>query len=134
MKLIVNDERTAPESALVRYTSASPRTLTVVSSSAAPKKSAVLPTLVHPNKLAGRVVLGPRRVRSGYARIVANSNGSGSIELFDAAAGQCAPAWIGVAGARRRAAADAYERTDVAVGAIPDRGGVDGAGRLPRVR
>ena len=88
MKLIVNDERTAPDPAVAPYASASPRTLTAVGSSTAAKRSPVLPALVHPNKLTGRVVLGPRRVRSGYARIVANSNGSGSIELFDPAAGQ----------------------------------------------
>lgn len=44
-------------------------------------------TLARPNKLSGRVVLGPRPVKSGYARIVALPDGSGRIELFDAAVG-----------------------------------------------
>jgi hypothetical protein len=44
-------------------------------------------TLAHPLKTVGRVVLGPRRVRNGYARIVAKANGSGRIELFDMKAG-----------------------------------------------
>lgn len=40
-------------------------------------------TVAHPLKIVGRVVLGPRRIHNGYARIVATSNGSGRIELFD---------------------------------------------------
>ncbi|MDB5904939.1 MAG: hypothetical protein JWM26_3817 [Betaproteobacteria bacterium] len=44
-------------------------------------------TMAHPNKTAGRVVLGPRQVRSGYARIVAISDGSGRIEIFDSKSG-----------------------------------------------
>ena len=44
-------------------------------------------TIARPNKLVGRVVLGPRPVKSGYARIVAVADGSGRIELFDAAVG-----------------------------------------------
>ena len=43
--------------------------------------------IAHPNKLVGRVVLGPRPVRNGYARIVASADGSGRMELFDAAVG-----------------------------------------------
>ena len=42
-------------------------------------------TIVRPLKLAGRVVVGPRQVQSGYARIVACEDGSGRIELYDAA-------------------------------------------------
>ena len=40
-------------------------------------------TLARPNKTTGRVVLGPRPVRYGYARIVARADGSGRIELYD---------------------------------------------------
>ena len=40
-------------------------------------------TMARPNKTAGRVVLGPRPVSSGYARIVARADGSGRIELWD---------------------------------------------------
>jgi len=32
---------------------------------------------------AGRVLLGPKKVRAGYARIVALKDGSGCIECFD---------------------------------------------------
>ena len=52
-------------------------------------------TMAHPNKSAGRVVLGPRQVRNGYARIVAIADGSGRIEMFDAKAG----AWRDAVGA-----------------------------------
>ena len=31
----------------------------------------------------GRVLLGPKKVRKGYARIVAHKDGSGCIESFD---------------------------------------------------
>lgn len=44
-------------------------------------------TMAHPNKSTGRVVLGPRQVRNGYARIVAIADGSGRIEIFDAKLG-----------------------------------------------
>lgn len=44
----------------------------------------MLTTLMHPSKTVGRIVLGPRQVRNGYARIVATANGSGRIELYDA--------------------------------------------------
>ena len=50
--------------------------------------------MAHPNKTAGRVVLGPRQVRSGYARIVAISDGSGRIEIFDSKSG----AWCDAVG------------------------------------
>lgn len=33
--------------------------------------------------VAGRVLLGPKRVQTGYARIVALKDGSGCIECFD---------------------------------------------------
>jgi len=32
---------------------------------------------------AGRVVLGPKKIKGGYARIVSQSDGSGRIETFD---------------------------------------------------
>jgi hypothetical protein len=41
--------------------------------------------IVKPLKFAGRVVIGPRKVQNGYARIVACEDGSGRIELYDAA-------------------------------------------------
>lgn len=53
-------------------------------------------TIARPNKVPGRVVVGPRQVEKGYARIVACDDGSGRIELYDAntrtwsdAAGEC---------------------------------------------
>ena len=42
-------------------------------------------TLARPVKKAGRVVVGPRQVQKGYARIVACEDGSGRIELYDPA-------------------------------------------------
>jgi hypothetical protein len=35
--------------------------------------------------VAGRVLLGPKKVQAGYARIVAQKDGSGCIECFDTA-------------------------------------------------
>ena len=53
-------------------------------------------TVARPNKKAGRIVVGPRQVEKGYARIVACEDGSGRIELYDSirrswcdAAGAC---------------------------------------------
>ena len=40
-------------------------------------------TIVTPNKSPGRVVVGPRQVQSGYARLIACEDGSGRIELYD---------------------------------------------------
>ena len=34
-------------------------------------------------KAAGRVLIGPKKIGQGYARIVANRDGSGRIESFD---------------------------------------------------
>jgi len=34
--------------------------------------------------VAGRIVLGPRKVKGRYARIVSQSDGSGRVETFDA--------------------------------------------------
>lgn len=44
-------------------------------------------TLMQPVRIIGRIVLGPRQVRNGYARIVAAPNGAGRIELYDAGSG-----------------------------------------------
>src|SRR5687768_9451431 len=41
--------------------------------------------IIKPLKFAGRVVIGPRKVQEGYARIVACEDGSGRIELYDPA-------------------------------------------------
>ncbi len=38
-------------------------------------------------KTDGRVLVGPKKVRGGYARIVSCKDGSGCIETFDAASG-----------------------------------------------
>ncbi|MEN3352537.1 MAG: hypothetical protein V7640_695 [Betaproteobacteria bacterium] len=43
--------------------------------------------ITHPSKTVGRIVLGPRQVRNGYARIVATANGSGRIELLNSQSG-----------------------------------------------
>jgi hypothetical protein len=43
--------------------------------------------LARPDKSVGRIVLGPRPVKNGYARIVATADGCGRIEVFDAAGG-----------------------------------------------
>jgi hypothetical protein len=43
--------------------------------------------ITHPIKHTGRIVLGPRQVRNGYARIVATADGGGRIEMFDAKSG-----------------------------------------------
>jgi hypothetical protein len=42
-------------------------------------------TVARPIKKAGRVVVGPRQVQKGYARIVGCEDGSGRIELYDPA-------------------------------------------------
>ncbi len=47
-------------------------------------------TITRPCKTTGRVVLGPRSVRDGYARIVARADGSGRIECYDEKTG----AWV----------------------------------------
>ena len=46
--------------------------------------------IARPCKTTGRVVLGPRSVRDGYARIVARADGSGRIEFYHAETG----AWV----------------------------------------
>ena len=43
--------------------------------------------IARPSKTVGRIVLGPRQVQSGYARIVAVADGSGRIELFNPQSG-----------------------------------------------
>ncbi len=42
--------------------------------------------------VAGRVLLGPSEVSSGYARIIALKDGSGRIECYDKTAGHWMPA------------------------------------------
>lgn len=42
---------------------------------------------MQPVRTLGRIVLGPKQVRNGYARIVAAPNGAGRIELYDAGSG-----------------------------------------------
>lgn len=39
----------------------------------------------HVEHAAGRVVIGPKKLRNGYARIVSRKDGSGRIEKFDTA-------------------------------------------------
>ena len=41
---------------------------------------------MHVENVPGRVLVGPKRVRSGYARIVSQKDGTGRIEKFDQAA------------------------------------------------
>jgi hypothetical protein len=43
--------------------------------------------LMHVDTVAGRVVVGPKKLRSCYARIVSLKDGSGRIEKFDLASG-----------------------------------------------
>ena len=47
-------------------------------------------------KTDGRVLVGPKKVRGGYARIVSCKDGSGCIETFDPASGSWAAAEHGV--------------------------------------
>ena len=41
-------------------------------------------TIARPDRTAGRIIVGPRQVETGLARIVACEDGSGRIELYDA--------------------------------------------------
>ena len=43
--------------------------------------------LAKPNKTAGRIVLGPRRLGHDYVRIVARPDGSGRVEIYDRSSG-----------------------------------------------
>ena len=43
--------------------------------------------MMHVDNVAGRVVVGPKKLRSCYARIVSQKDGSGRIEKFDLASG-----------------------------------------------
>jgi hypothetical protein len=47
---------------------------------------------MHVEKGAGRVLVGPKKLKSGYARIVSNRDGSGRIESFNPASGTWCPA------------------------------------------
>ena len=44
-------------------------------------------TTARPLKKAGRVIVGPRQVEKGYARIIGCEDGSGRIELYEPATG-----------------------------------------------
>jgi hypothetical protein len=46
--------------------------------------------------IAGRVVVGPKKLRDGYARIVSQKDGSGRIEKLDVATGTWLDAHDGV--------------------------------------
>lgn len=39
--------------------------------------------MMHVENIAGRVLVGPKKLRNGYARIVSLRDGSGRIEKFD---------------------------------------------------
>jgi hypothetical protein len=43
--------------------------------------------LMHVDNVAGRVLVGPKKLRSCYARIVSQKDGSGRIEKFDLVSG-----------------------------------------------
>jgi hypothetical protein len=49
--------------------------------------------LARPNKTIGRIVLGPRRLGHDYVRIVARSDGSGRVEIYDRSTGAWAEAF-----------------------------------------
>jgi hypothetical protein len=42
--------------------------------------------------LAGRVLVGPKKLRNGYVRIVSHKDGSGCIEKYNVATGSWSPA------------------------------------------
>ena len=42
--------------------------------------------------LAGRVLVGPKKLRNGYVRIVSHKDGSGRIEKYDVTSGSWSPA------------------------------------------
>lgn len=47
------------------------------------RSASVLARRMQVEKHAGRVLLGPKKLAQGFARIVANRDGSGRIESFD---------------------------------------------------
>lgn len=48
--------------------------------------------LMHVESLPGRVLVGPKKLRAGYVRIVSQRDGSGRIERYDLASGNWSPA------------------------------------------
>lgn len=47
---------------------------------------------MHVENLPGRVLVGPKKLRTSYVRIVAQRDGSGLIEKYDVATGNWSPA------------------------------------------
>lgn len=50
------------------------------------------PQMMHVTSGAGRVLIGPKKLRSCYARIVSLHDGSGCIESYDPSSGTWSPA------------------------------------------
>ena len=48
--------------------------------------------MMHVENLPGRVLVGPKKLRNSYVRIVSRKDGSGCIEKYDPAAGNWSPA------------------------------------------
>lgn len=48
--------------------------------------------MMHVDTVPGRVFIGPKKLESGYARIVSQKDGSGRIEKFDTVSGRWLPA------------------------------------------
>ena len=48
--------------------------------------------MMHVENLPGRVLVGPKKLRSSYVRIVSQKDGSGRIERYDLASGNWSPA------------------------------------------
>jgi hypothetical protein len=52
--------------------------------------------MMHVDTVPGRVLLGPKKLGSDYARIVSQKDGSGRIEKFDMVSGRWLPAPEGI--------------------------------------
>jgi hypothetical protein len=50
------------------------------------------PEMMRVDTLAGRVLVGPKKLRNSYVRIVSHKDGSGCIEKYDIASGSWSPA------------------------------------------
>ena len=48
--------------------------------------------MMHVETLPGRVLIGPKKLRNGYVRIVSQRDGSGRIERYDSTSGNWSPA------------------------------------------
>lgn len=60
---------------------------------AVPEQSqAMQAQMMHVETVPGRVLVGPKKLRNGYARIVSLRDGSGRIEKFDSISGTWLPA------------------------------------------